>query len=89
MREEEEEPHFRRFVASFSTTRTTTLKYQINVHIRKEKKIPRCRLVHLLTISTIFDDFSMEKSLELPISLRQLDLKFRDLPDLPVFQKNH
>ena len=37
LREEEEEPHFRRFVASFSTTRTTTLKYQINVHERLKR----------------------------------------------------
>ena len=37
LREEEEEPHFRRFVASFSTTRTTTLKYQINVHVRLKR----------------------------------------------------
>ena len=36
------------------------------------KNIPRCRLVHIETILTIFDDFSMEKSFEFPIFLRQL-----------------
>ena len=40
------------------------------------KKITRCRLVPNLTILSIFVDFSMKKSLEFPISLRQLDLKY-------------
>ena len=35
----------------------------------------RCRFVHIQTILTIFDDFSMEKFFEFPISLRQLGLK--------------
>ena len=36
----------------------------------------RCRLVFILSILTILTDFSMEKFLRFPISLRQLTLKF-------------
>ena len=36
----------------------------------------RCRLLHILTILPIFVDFSMEKCLRFPISLRQLYLMY-------------
>ena len=58
LREEEEEPHFRRFVASFSTTRTTTLKYQINVHVRQKIYFKQSCLKEIGNSK----DFSIEKS---------------------------
>ena len=43
--------------------------------LSSHEKVARCRLVHTRTILSIFVDFSMKKSFEFPISLRQLDLK--------------